>query len=47
MTKGPSIKYEEDLIMNVKLKAFKRNYDAIDDDAESLSSNEVIHMKVL
>lgn len=43
---GPTIELEVDLIMNVKLKTFKRaNYEY--DDQENLSSNELIHFKVL
>ena len=42
---GPAIALQADLIMNVKLKTFKRiNFD---DDGEQLASNEVIHVKVL
>ena len=45
MKKGPEIDYQEDLVMTVKLKTFKRTN--FDDDNDALSSNEVIHIKVL
>lgn len=45
MSEGPAIRLQADLIMNTKLKTFKRiNFD---DDGEQLASNEVIHVKVL
>ena len=44
MTKGPTLQYELDLIMTVKLKSFKRN--DFGDEADGMSSNEVIHLRV-
>ena len=45
MKKGPTTDYQEDLRMMVKLKTFTRAQNF--DDEAGLTSEEVIHMKVL